>query len=436
MVRTRTNSPKKAAEIARRGLSCFATDLLRRKLGLLFTLYFCQGLPGGFLAVVLPVVLRERGMSLTTIGLASFLSLPWVLKVLWAPLVDRYASARIGRRKSWILPAQAGMLAVTVTFMVVEPEHSLLLVVVLFAVLNLFAATQDIAVDGLAVDMLQEGEMGPGNAAQVAGFKLGNLFGGGVLLALSGWIGWRGDFAIMSACILGAMLVLWRTPEQSVTQATWSAGASTPAVLRRLWQVMKGHGLGLWLLLFYAKFGETFGGAMVRPMLVDHGFAREQIGIIDGIFGAAFTIAGAALAGVLSRKHGWWGVVAMFSALQGLMLLAIGVYQTGEITMVGITVLNGIENFAGGGVGVGVFALAMSLCDRDVGATQFTAAQVVYMSGAAVAAPLSGAVADASGYLPVMAAGGLMALTLAVLAPTWARSRWRTDRGDSRGATT
>jgi MFS family permease len=75
-------------------------------------------------------------------------------------------------------------------------------------------------------------------------------------------------------------------------------------------------------------------------------------------------------------------------------------------------------------VGVGVFALAMSLCEREVGATQFTAAQVVYMSGAALAAPLSGAVADQVGYLPVMAAGGVMALILAALAPTWARRRW------------
>jgi MFS transporter, PAT family, beta-lactamase induction signal transducer AmpG len=375
--------------------------------------------------VVLPVILRERGMSLTTIGLASFLSLPWVLKVFWAPLVDRWSSPRIGRRKSWILPAQAGMLAVTGTFVFVGPEHSLLVVVALFAVLNLFAATQDIAVDGLAVDMLDEGEMGPGNAAQVAGFKLGNLFGGGVLLALSGWLGWRGDFAIMSACILGAMVLLWRTPEQSVSRGgAPSAVASTGAVLRRLWRVMKRHGLGLWLLLFYAKFGETFGGAMLKPMLVDHGFAREQIGIIDGIFGAGFTIGGAALAGTLSRKHGWWGVIAIFSALQGVMLCAIGIYQEGEITMTGIIVLNGLENFAGGGVGVGVFALAMGLCDREVGASQFTAAQVVYMSGAAVAAPLSGAVADVHGYLPVMVAGGLMALVLAVLAPTWARSRW------------
>lgn len=398
----------------------------------MFTLYFCQGLPGGFLAVVLPVVLRERGMSLTTIGLASFLSLPWVLKILWAPLVDRHTSPRIGRRKSWILPAQAGMLAVTATFMFVGPEHSLLLVVVLFAVLNLFAATQDIAVDGLAVDMLDEGEMGPGNAAQVAGFKLGNLFGGGVLLALSGWLGWRGDFAVMSAVILAAMILLWRTPERSVVRVSPDPAASTGAVLRRLWQVMRRHGLGLWVLLFYAKFGETFGGAMVKPMLVDHDFAREQIGIIDGIFGASFTIAGAALAGLLSRKHGWWGVVAIFSALQGIMLIAIGVYQTGTVTMSGIIVLNGIENFAGGGVGVGVFALAMGLCDREVGATQFTAAQVVYMSGAALAAPLSGAAADALGYLPVMATGGVMALVLALLAPTVGRRRWGASRSKPR----
>jgi len=84
-----------------------------RRLAFLFALYVCQGLPGGFLAVVLPVVLREQGLDLKTIGLASFLSAPWVLKFLWAPLVDRFGWARIGRHRSWLIPAQLGMLVVT-----------------------------------------------------------------------------------------------------------------------------------------------------------------------------------------------------------------------------------------------------------------------------------------------------------------------------------
>ena len=82
------------------------------RLGILWTLYFVQGLPFGFQATALPVYLRSSGMSLAGVGLATALALPWSLKPLWAPLIDRYGSARLGRRKSWILPLQA-LLALT-----------------------------------------------------------------------------------------------------------------------------------------------------------------------------------------------------------------------------------------------------------------------------------------------------------------------------------
>src|SRR5690606_12059356 len=78
---------------------------------------------------------------------------------------------------------------------------------------NVLAATQDIAVDGWAVDMLEPHELGPGNGAQIAGFKMGNLFGGGVLLAASASIGWQGDFLIMSGCLALAVVLVLRTPE-------------------------------------------------------------------------------------------------------------------------------------------------------------------------------------------------------------------------------
>ena len=102
---------------------------MSRRLAFLFALYVCQGLPGGFLAVVLPVVLREQGLDLKTIGLAGFLSAPWLLKFLWAPLVDRYGSERLGRHRTWLIPAQLGMLAVTLSLSLVQPEDDLGLVV-------------------------------------------------------------------------------------------------------------------------------------------------------------------------------------------------------------------------------------------------------------------------------------------------------------------
>ena len=390
---------------------------LWRRLWLLFTLYFCQGLPGGFLAVVLPVVLRRQGFSLGAIGLASALSWPWVAKVLWAPLVDRYGSERFGRRRSWLVPAQIGMLLVTIAFTTTHPEDGLFAIVVLFLVLNVLAATQDIAVDGLAVDLLDEKEMGAGNAAQIGGFKLGNLIGGGVLLALLGTIGWAGDFLIMGLCILGALVLVLFTREPPSERGD----RTILEVLRDLWAALRDQGPWLWIFLVYAKFGETFGGAMVKPMLVDHGFTNELIGTVDGIVGSVATIVGAIGAGALSHRRGWWAAVAVFSVIQGAALIGLGFAQEGGIDVETFAVLGAIENLGGGGVGVGVFALAMSRARSEVGASMFTAAQVTYMSGAFLAGPTAGAIAGEVGYLPVMVAGGLMALALAAIAPRVAK---------------
>lgn len=386
-----------------------------RRYALLFVLYFCQGLPGGFLAVVLPVVLREQNLDLATIGLASALSLPWGLKVFWAPLVDRFGSARFGWRRSWIVPAQLGMLATTIAFVWVRPEDSLFAVVLLFLVLNTLAATQDIAVDGWAVDLLRDEDLGPGNAAQVGGFKLGNIVGGGVLLALVGTLGWGGDFVIMAGLLAIALIVVLATRESPRTRPT----ASEPvfAAWRRLGRALLRQGAAFWAFVVFAKFGETFGGAMMKPMLVDHGFGKETIGLVDGLFGGIATALGAVLCGLLVRNRSWDWALLRFAVLQGLALACIGVYQLGEMALVPFAFMNAAECFGGGGVAVCIFALAMGRTDRDVGASHFTAVQVTYMLGGFLAAPLAGAVGDITGYLPLMVLGGAMAIAVGLCGP-------------------
>lgn len=383
-----------------------------RALPLLFVLYFCQGLPGGFLARALPAILRQEGLSLTAVGFAGALSLPWTLKVLWAPLVDRFGHAGFGRRKTWLVPAQAGLLAMTLVLASIEPRDGLWLVALAFLVLNVFAATQDVAVDGLATDLLRDRELAPGNAAQVSGFKLGNLVGGGVLLSVTAWVGWSGAFGVMAA-LLGvalAMVLAFREPPSRASADTLGG------VLRALWAALRRRGAWPWLFLVFAKFGETFGGALTTPMLTDHGFSLPLIGVVDGTVGSLATIGGAALGGVVAWRRGWASLLALAATVQGLALVGLGLYSTLHVTPLGYAIVGGLENAAGGAVAVAVFHLAMSWREDGAAAAQFTVAQVVYMSGSLLASPLAGITADRVGYLPVMVAGGAMTLVLAALA--------------------
>lgn len=390
-------------------------DAVSRRLAFLFALYVCQGLPGGFLAVVLPVVLREQGLDLKTIGLAGFLSAPWLLKFLWAPLVDRYGSQRLGRHRSWLIPAQVGMLGVTLALSLVRPEDDLGLVVLLFLVLNVFAATQDIAVDGWAVRLLEGEELGPANSAQVGGFKVGNLLGGGVLVGLLGTIGWAGDFWLMSALIGAVLMFVLLTPEPE------SPRPPPRRVLPLLWASLRRQGVAFWGFIMFAKFGETFGGALTKPMLVDHGYTKEMIALLDGLIGAGAVIGGAALAGAFVRRRGWAPTLAVCSIVQGLALAALGVAALGDLPVVTFAPINVVEAAAGGGVAVCIFALAMGRADPSIGATDFTAMQVMYMAGAFFAAPLGGAMGDALGYTPVFCVSGALAVVLGLLCPVAGR---------------
>jgi MFS family permease len=169
----------------------------------LSVLYLVQGLPFGFQANALAALLRDQGVSMTHITLTTALALPWSLKALWAPLVDRHHVRALGRRRSWILPMQLllALSMIAAAFAPVHPDPLPLLSLVLL--MNLFAATMDIAVDGLAVDLLRDTELGAGNAAQVVGYKIGMLAGGGLLVWVSErfGLGWQGLFFAMAALV-------------------------------------------------------------------------------------------------------------------------------------------------------------------------------------------------------------------------------------------
>ena len=143
------------------------------KLGLLGALYLSQGLPYGFFTQALPALLRTMGLSLPDIGLTSLLALPWALKFLWAPWVDRWQLPGLGRRRSWILAIQMLTVLAMLGLGVVRPESQISLLMAAFLLTNLLAATQDIATDGLALDLLAPAERGLANGLQVAGYRAG-----------------------------------------------------------------------------------------------------------------------------------------------------------------------------------------------------------------------------------------------------------------------
>src|SRR5262245_361004 len=180
-------------------------------------------------------------MSLQAIGFASLLSAPWLAKALWAPLVDRYGSARFGRRKSWIVPMQAAMaLSALAAARTDQPQ----VLYALIFLMNLFAATQDIAVDALAVSWIDPEELEPGNGVRVSGHNVGMRTGGGLVRAIHGqvlgWhgvdVGWSGVFAAIAVLLCGVLLVSLRMREPTSTHAQAVPLRELLERLRSAWQ--------------------------------------------------------------------------------------------------------------------------------------------------------------------------------------------------------
>jgi len=373
------------------------------KLGILWTLYFVQGLPFGFQATALPVYLRTEGMSLQAVGLATALSLPWSLKILWAPLVDRYGGGRFGRRKSWILPLQLLLALTCAAAALVPPHEGVSPILVLVLAMNLFAATLDIAVDGLAVDVLEVGELGHGNVAQVVGYKAGMLTGGGLLVWASGAIGWEGLFVAMAGLVAACFLVSlsWRETDQARSREPRSPlvhprfreifGALHDGVARR------GSG---WLLLFIGtyKLGETMADTMFKPFLVDAGYGGQEIGLWVGTWGMLFSIVGSIGGGLLASRRPLLEAVAITAVLRAIPVagewwLSLVTPTPGRVVSVTCA-----EHLFGGALTTAMFAFMMGRVDKRIGATHYTLLAAIEVWGKLPAGWVSGFITAHTSY--------------------------------------
>jgi len=184
---------------------------LRGKLFWVAILYFAEGMPFGIVKDLLPVYFRDHGVSLTEIGLMSLLGLPWTLKVIWSPLVDRY-----GERSLWIracLLALLLLVALVPFFDAARPSWMLWAVLLAFTVAS---ATQDVAIDAFTIGLVDRGEEGQANGVRVSAYRVALIASGGVLVILSEVAGWQAAFLAAAACFAGLAALLSRLPPVAV----------------------------------------------------------------------------------------------------------------------------------------------------------------------------------------------------------------------------
>lgn len=393
------------------------------KLALLGSLYLAQGLPFGFFGNALPALMRSRGIELSQISLTYLLAAPWALKFLWAPYVDRHGSDRIGRRKTWILPLQLASVALSLALAYIDPAWGLGAMMVALFLSNLTAATQDIATDGLAVEMLEPAERGHGNGVQVAAYRVGMILGGGALLIVFDRLGWKITFVAMAGMLaLSTIPILFhreRSPSPPVPE-------SPPVAKEPSWiEVAFRPRMGTWLLVLAVyKFGESLGYGMVKPLLIDRGLTLSEIGWIIGTVGFLAGLLGAVAGGFAAGRLGRGRALYAAGALQ---ILGIAAYILPASSIGGLPMIAGVsavEHFASGVATVSLFTVMMDTCTEGAAATEYTLQASVVVIATGSAAALSGFVAKHLGYVGHFSlSAAVSALGLAFTIWAWSTRR-------------
>jgi MFS family permease len=389
-----------------------------RLVGLLSVLYFAQGLPSGLIAKALPPLLREYGVSLSVIGFTSALALPWALKFLWAPFVDRY-----GSRRQWLLVLNGA----TFVLMLVVASRDFadwidvlpLLLAVLFLI-NLVAATQDVATDGYAVSKLRPEWRGLGNSVQVVGYKLGMVVGSGALLWLIARHGWQASYGAL-ACLMLLVIVpvafmrdsVAGTPPSSAAHAPWHGAAG---YARLFGEFVARPGTGWWLLtVALYKFGDSLGSRMTGPLLTDSGYSLSTIGAITGSAAATAGVLGAFVGGAALVRVGHMRALLVFGTLQAIGLAG---YLLVSERLPDVFLLAGIvcfEQFADALSTVALFTIMMDRCRPASPGTDYSVQASLQVLAAGIAALCGGVYAERLGYAAVFATAALV--TLLALVP-------------------
>lgn len=404
-----------------------------RLMVLLGALYFSQGLPFGLLTRALPAIARDAGMPLQYIGLLALAAVPWALKFLWAPWVDRLGCGRPGHRQRWILGTQLWAVAMLL-LMGLMPMAALdmtlfLVLLLLLLFLNLAVATHDIASDGLAVRLLPSSLRGVGNSLQAGGYKVGLLAGGSLLLWLTGALGWQATLALTAAVLLLLLLPVLRFPEPAGAPADPVAGAGWRWWLAALWCFWRQPGMGWWLLvLLVYKVGDSFGTRMIKPFLVDLGWSLAQLAALDLMASLAGLLA-IVLGGLLLRHVSRLHALVLFALLQGIAFAGwawlANAPHGGWISVVAV-----LEQCADGLATVALFTVMMDRCRPLHEGSDYTLQASTVLMASGLFTLVSGFSATALGYSGHFALAATLALAAIIPVLCWGRAQG--SRNESR----
>jgi PAT family beta-lactamase induction signal transducer AmpG len=334
-------------------------------------LSFASGLPLGLVWIAIPTWMARAGGDIKVVGLFTLVQAPWSFKFLWSPLMDRYPLPLLGRKRGWILASQVALFGLGLWLAGVSdhPEAAWVIGALALAI-ALSSATQDIAIDAYAVEVLHEDEHGMAVGARLAFYRAAMLLSGGFAITLAASTSWAYVNALLACCYLPLALVTWLAPEPEVLPE--APGSLRDAVWGPFFGFLRQHrALEILAFVVLFKLSDNMTQGLLGPFFVQVGFDDFDVGVARATIGSAAIVGGTFLGGLLCQARGLgpalWisGLLQVFSNLGYAIVAVVGPARW---------VMYGAQAFeyTMSGLGNGAFGvLLLRLTQKRFSATQY-----------------------------------------------------------------
>ncbi|HDZ91378.1 MAG: AmpG family muropeptide MFS transporter [Deltaproteobacteria bacterium] len=375
---------------------------------------FTCGLPLLLTITLLQARMKEAGVDLALIGMMALVGIPYTVKFLWAPFLDRYTLPFLGRRRGWLFVFQICLILSIAGLGIADPGVNPWMVAFVAFVVTFFSASQDIVVDAYRREDLPDEELGLGSSLYVNGYRVGMLLvsGGGMIMA--DHISFTAVYLVMACAMIPGLIttLLAREPEPAVG----IPGSLREAVFDPLTEYFTRQG-AVWILAFILlyKIGDTMASSMTIPFYLDLGFSKTEIGAVVKLFGFWATISGTLIGGIVMIRLGINRSLWVFGLLQAL---STGCFALLARVGPNITLLSGVIGFENLSSGMGTaayVAFMASITDKRFTATQYALLSSLMGVPRVLASAPTGFLVEAMGWEGFFVACALIALPGMVL---------------------
>ena len=401
----------------------------------MFFLGFSAGLPLLLVLGTLGFWLREAGIDRSTIGYLSWVALFYAGKWLWAPLVDRvpilFLTKRLGRRRSWLLVAQAIIIFGLIGMATTDPKQNLE-PIVWFALLVAFgSATQDIALDAFRIESAKAQYQAALAASYQTGYRLAMIWAGAGALWLAARAetttgiylaeAWQFAYLCMALSISVGVVTTLLSPEPQAVllPKARSAGQWLQQTLiepfadfisRYRWQAF----LILGLIAIY-RISDVVMGIMANPFYVDMGYTKDEVAAVTKVFGVIMTLVGAFLGGLLTMRFGVMRVLLLGGILSAASNLLFAWLSTRGHDLNGLVWVISADNLSSGIASAAFIAYLSSLTNVQYSATQYALFSSMMLLLPKWLAGFSGVYVDTFGYEHFFIATSLIGIPVLIL---------------------